>query len=180
VGPERRDCLEPAALTGEKGSFRFGRDERLKKGSEIRKVFSKGKSVGCRGAKLFALENGLGGNRICFTFPRGFSGAAKRNRARRLGREAYRALKPGLCRGYDLVLLVYPEDEAAGLADRAAQLRRLLAKAGLAGAGLPKAAAAAAGAAKAGAAGGSGLEKAGAAAGGAGSAEGGRGKGGLR
>jgi len=130
----------PVILPGVKGSFRFRRDEHLKKGSEIRKVFNKGKRVGCRGAKLFVLENGLPRNRICFTFSRGFAGAVRRNRARRLGREAYRALKPGLGCGYDLVFLVYPEDAGSagaslGLADRLGQLRYLFAKAGLTVAG---------------------------------------------
>jgi len=119
-----------------KGSFRFQREERLKKRSEIRKVFNKGRSFACRGAKLFALENGLESNRICFTFSKGFAGAVRRNRAKRLGKEAYRALKPRLSRGYDLVLLVYPESADTGLADRAGQLGRLFSNAGLVKAGL--------------------------------------------
>jgi ribonuclease P protein component len=113
------------------GSFRFGREERLKKGGDIKKVFAKGRSSGVRGAKLFALENGLPCNRVCFTFSRGIAGAVRRNRARRLGREAYRALRPRLSIGYDLVLLVYPESAGAKLADRAGQLKGLFAKAGL-------------------------------------------------
>jgi hypothetical protein len=32
-----------------------------------------------------------------------------------LGREAYRNLKPRLRRGYDLILLVYPEDQEGNL-----------------------------------------------------------------
>ena len=125
-----------------KGSLRFRREERLKKGSEIKEVFKRGRRVGCRGAKLFVLENGLPRNRICFTFSRGFAGAVERNRARRLGREAYRSLKPRLGCGYDLVFLVYPEDASApvvtGFADRLEQLGYLFAKAGLIGKGTTK------------------------------------------
>jgi len=81
------------------------------------------------------LENGLARNRICFTFPRGFAGAVRRNRAKRLGREAYRALRHRLRQGYDLVLLVYPPDagsaDTAGLADRRGQLGYLFDRAGL-------------------------------------------------
>jgi len=120
-------------LSGVKGSFRFRREEHLKKRSQIREVFNRGRRVGCRGAKLFVLENGLPRNRICFTFSRGFANAVKRNRAKRLGREAYRILKPRLGCGYDLVLLIYPEDERTGLASRSGQLRYLFAKAGLTG-----------------------------------------------
>jgi len=83
------------------------------------------------------LENELSRNRICFTFSRGFGNAVERNRARRLGREAYRNLKPRLRRGYDLILLVYPEDAstpcptAPVFTKRMKDLEYLLYKAGL-------------------------------------------------
>ncbi|MDR2258386.1 MAG: ribonuclease P protein component [Treponema sp.] len=93
---------------GEFPSFRFRRKERLKGRDEIRAVFNRGKSVGCGGAKLFVLKNSLADNRICFALPRKFGNAAERNRARRLGREAYRHIRPRLKGGYDMVLLVYP------------------------------------------------------------------------
>ncbi|MCL2761976.1 MAG: ribonuclease P protein component [Treponema sp.] len=100
----------------------------------MREVFGKGRRVGCRGAKLFVLENNLPYNRICFTFSRNFGAAVQRNRAKRLGREAYRSLKPRLRCGYDLILLAYPE-EAPGvqptLAGRAGQLQHLFSRAGL-------------------------------------------------
>jgi len=77
------------------------------------------------------LENELPRNRICFTFSRGFGNAVERNRARRLGREAYRNLKPRLRCGYDLILLVYPEEPAPVFAKRMKQLEHLINKAGL-------------------------------------------------
>jgi ribonuclease P protein component len=77
------------------------------------------------------LENELSRNRICFTFSRGFGNAVERNHTRRLGREAYRNLKPRLRRGYDLILLVYPEETAPVFAARMKQLEQLLNKAGL-------------------------------------------------
>jgi ribonuclease P protein component len=79
-------------------------------------------------------------NRVCFTFSRssgggqGFKGAVARNRARRLGKEAFRLLRPQLCCGYDLVLLVFPEAElkkTSTLSYRAEQLNFLFTKAGL-------------------------------------------------
>ena len=85
--------------------------------------------MSCSGAKLFRLENGLGRNRIAFTCARKFGTAVERNRARRLGREAYRLLKNRLESGYDLVLLVYPGRDS--LADRMDQLATLFARAGL-------------------------------------------------
>jgi ribonuclease P protein component len=76
------------------------------------------------------LENGLPRIRICFTFFRGFGSAVARNRAKRLGREAFRLMKPRLPNGYDFVLLVYPETEMK-LSDRSGQLESLFTKAGL-------------------------------------------------
>jgi ribonuclease P protein component len=76
------------------------------------------------------LENSISNNRICFTFSKGFGNAVQRNRARRLGREAYRLLKPELFSGYDLILLVHPETDAM-LSFRTKQLKSLFTKAGL-------------------------------------------------
>jgi ribonuclease P protein component len=104
----------------------------LKGRNEIREVFNKGKRIGCQGAKLFVLKNDLPRNRICFTFSRSFGTAVERNRARRLGREAYRNLKPRLRCGYDLILLVYPDENAKpGFDGRMGQLQYLFARAGL-------------------------------------------------
>jgi len=112
----------------------FSRAERLKRRNEIREVFSKGKRIGCRGAKLFVLKNTMPCNRICFTFSRNYGSAVKRNRARRLCREAYRHLKSSLPCGYDFILLVYPEDasfRAPTLAGRTSQLKYLFSRAGM-------------------------------------------------
>jgi ribonuclease P protein component len=94
----------------------------LKGRNEIREVFNKGKRIGCQGAKLFVLKNELPHNRICFTFSRGFGTAVERNRARRLGREAYRNLKPRLRCGYDLILLVYPASASPAYAGHPTQV----------------------------------------------------------
>ena len=109
----------------------FKREERLKKRDDIRAVFGRGKRFSCRGAKLFVLQNNLPHNRICFTFPQGFGTAVQRNRARRLGREAYRSFKLRLDGGHDMVLLVYPEDAGATFSLRVEQLGILLGKAGI-------------------------------------------------
>ena len=101
----------------------------MKRRNDIREVFGKGKRIGCKGAKLFVLQNSLPRNRICFTFPRGFGTAVQRNRAKRLGREAYRSLKPCLHNGYDLILLLYPQE--LSLSGCIRQLQYLFAKAGL-------------------------------------------------
>jgi ribonuclease P protein component len=86
------------------------------------------------GAKLFILASNLSHNRIAFTFSHKFGIAVERNRARRLGREAWRRLPKNFPAGYDFVLLVYPEAKDSGkiaLKDRLAQLEMLLKKAQL-------------------------------------------------
>jgi ribonuclease P protein component len=112
-----------------KGSYCFPRQERLKGRDEIREVFNRRKAVSCAGAKLLTLKNGLPHNRVAFTFSRKFGCAVERNRARRLGREAYRRLRGGLKQGFDLVLLVYPGKD--DFASRLQQLTELFRRAGL-------------------------------------------------
>jgi ribonuclease P protein component len=53
----------------------------------------------------------------------------ERNRARRVGREAYRHIRNRLKQGYDLVLLVYPGRD--NLPARMDQLENLFSRAGL-------------------------------------------------
>jgi ribonuclease P protein component len=86
------------------------------------------------------MKSGLPYNRIGFTLARKFGNAPARNRAKRLGREAYRLLRPRLTVGFDLVLLVYPPPESPkkaqnsgsrGLKSRIDQLTTLCARAGL-------------------------------------------------
>ena len=127
----------------EGSGFRFRSYERLKQSEGIRQVFKRGRSYGCPGAKLFVIKSGLPYNRIGFTLARKFGGAPARNRAKRLGREAYRLLRPRLAAGFDLVLLVYPPPESpaspkgprnsgsGGLGFRMKQLTALCARAGL-------------------------------------------------
>jgi ribonuclease P protein component len=90
---------------------------------------------------LFFLENGLPHNRVVFTFARNYGNAVERNRAKRLGREAYRLLSSRLQGGFDLVLLIYPSgtkakrpSPRAGLRTftvSQSQLKTLISKAGL-------------------------------------------------
>lgn len=84
--------------------------------------------MSCGGAKLFFKRNALERSRIAFVFSRKFGTAVERNRARRLGREAYRHLRGQMERGWDIVFLVYP-DARANFKTRRAQLAALIKRA---------------------------------------------------
>jgi len=88
------------------------------------------------------LNNNLPYNRICFTLsrPKGVArsvwNAVSRNRAKRLGREAFRLMKNRIYAGFDLILLVYVGADfgklkTESLSDRIRQLESLFIKAGL-------------------------------------------------
>ena len=86
---------------------------------------------GCAGARLFLLKSESSVIRICFALPRKFGNAVQRNRARRLGREAFRLLRPRLrTGGYDAVFLVY-QGGIDSLATGTERLAALFSKAGL-------------------------------------------------
>jgi ribonuclease P protein component len=131
-------------VKGLKGDCKFPRTERLKRGEDVKAVFKNGVFVSCPGAKLFFLRKEGTERRIVFTFPRKFGNAVVRNRARRLGREAFRHLRAGIKGGYDMALLVYPSLSGSpgnvssknglsgdNLSLRIRQMRTLLDKAGL-------------------------------------------------
>ncbi|MDR2802875.1 MAG: ribonuclease P protein component [Treponema sp.] len=125
-------------------SLCFPRGEHLKRRHDIQSVFKKGASTSCSGARLFFLRRDRRERRIAFTFSRKFGNAVERNRARRLGREAYRHLRAKIKVGYDLVLLVYPgkndfsegKKPLNGFSVRLKQMRILLDMAGLFTAGV--------------------------------------------
>ena len=117
--------------TGLSESKCFTLNERIKRGSEIKKLFKNGKRVSIAGAKLFYLPNNLEFNRIGFPLPRGFGNAVERNRAKRFSRETFRNLKSHLNTGYDILFLVYPPAEKDSFHSRCDQFQQLIKKAGL-------------------------------------------------
>lgn len=107
------------------------RELRLRRGSDISRVRSRGKSWSSRLLVLAILPNDLDQNRYGFTVGKKVGGSVERNRAKRLMREAIRAEHPKLASGYDVLLiarnsfrdettLAEVADQLAGLLNRAA------------------------------------------------------------
>ncbi len=77
----------------------------LRKKSDFSSIYNKGKSVGERYIVFFYRKNGLPYNRTGFLASKKVGNSVKRNRARRLMKESYRALKPCLREGYDFIFV---------------------------------------------------------------------------
>lgn len=105
------------------------KQERLRRKTEISRVFASPTKVSCFGAKLFYRENGLDKNRFMVTLIRKYGNAVQRNRAKRVAREAFRNMKGSLTQGYDLALVLFPHTDT--LYSRRAQLEELFEKAAL-------------------------------------------------
>lgn len=72
---------------------------------EFKRVYQKGRSFVNPAAVVYILKNRKGINRVGITTSRKIGKAVQRNRARRVLREAYRAIAPSLPQGYDLVFV---------------------------------------------------------------------------
>lgn len=103
--------------------------ERLSGRITIRDRFRRGSPVSCRGSKLLVCANSLSWNRILLVPTRKYPGSVARNRAKRLGREAFRHEKARMKQGYDLIWILYPGFDS--LRERSNQLRTLCKRADL-------------------------------------------------
>ena len=77
----------------------------LRKQRDFGRVYKKGSSRGSRYVVILYRKNGLGYTRTAFVASRKVGNAVTRNRARRLMREAYRAMEPEIIKGYDVIFV---------------------------------------------------------------------------
>ncbi|MDR2588601.1 MAG: ribonuclease P protein component [Spirochaetales bacterium] len=105
------------------------RRERLRGRFALGRVFKASRGMRCQGARLLLCENGLDLSRVVVTPVRKFGGSVARNRARRLGKEAYRSLKAQVKPGFDMAFILFPGDFSYG--QRVSQFSSLLKRAGL-------------------------------------------------
>jgi len=89
-------------------SHRFPKAARLLRPREFRHVYETGLSKSIGPLHLFAAPNHLDHTRIGLSVSRRVGIAVRRNRIKRLLREAFRLARPALPHGYDLVINVRP------------------------------------------------------------------------
>ncbi len=110
----------------------IARDDRLRRGWEVERTRTTGRSVSNRRMVLFTHPNDLGRTRFGVAAGKRLGNAVRRNRAKRLMREALRLCAPGVAPGHDVFVIarggLRPEDT---LADVQKDMRYLLRRAGL-------------------------------------------------
>ena len=79
--------------------------------------------------RLACMRNDRGFSRVVVIPAKGFRTAVARNACRRRTKEAFRVLKPGIARGFDIVIVAYHGDFR--YSDRFEQLAGLLTRAHL-------------------------------------------------
>lgn len=88
-----------------KPSLRFRKAEHLRRPSEFKRVYDRRRSVSDGWLIVYGCENGLPHLRLGLSVSRKVGGAVKRNRFRRLMREAFRLSRAEMPGGLDLVLI---------------------------------------------------------------------------
>jgi ribonuclease P protein component len=86
-------------------SYAFRPAERLKRPSDFRRVYDRRRSASDEWLLVYACENGLSHLRLGLSVSRKVGGAVRRNRLKRLYREAFRLSRSQMPVGLDLVLI---------------------------------------------------------------------------
>ena len=111
-------------------SFGFGPEARLPSGRAYRKVFLDGRKIAARNAILWYGARGEGKARLGLSVSGKVGSAVRRNRLKRLTREAFRRQRPSL-KAADVVVYLRPGCRWQALKDAEADLSELFRKAGL-------------------------------------------------
>lgn len=95
----------------------------LTENRDFLRLYKRGRSCVAPGLVVYYARNRIGANRMGITTGRKLGKAVHRNRAKRIIREAYRVLEPGLPGGYDFVFVA----RVRTLSMKSDELRRVMA-----------------------------------------------------
>ncbi|HHU70037.1 MAG TPA: ribonuclease P protein component [Thermoanaerobacterales bacterium] len=78
---------------------------RLTKNSEFKKIYKHGRSIADRYIVLYYLKNELGISRLGVSVRKKIGNSVKRNRVKRLIKEAFRLNRNRIVNGYDIIII---------------------------------------------------------------------------
>ena len=103
----------------------------LNQNRDFRRIYAKGRAFVDPALVTYVMKNKQGGLRLGITASKKTGGAVTRNRARRVIREAARALLPGMKPGYDLVFVARGKTASRKTQQIIAAMQRHLKEAGV-------------------------------------------------
>ena len=120
----RSRSTEPGAAADR----RLPRARRLLSGRDFKRVFTRGRRAHGKALVVVGLRREAGAFRVGLSVSKDNGPAVRRNKIKRLLREAFRLEREGLPGGFDLVLIPKPRETKYALAELREELLRLVAQ----------------------------------------------------